>query len=545
MKKISKLLVVSSLALILVACGGTNSSSKKTSSNTKVEQKINVTSSGSLTTLDSALYDDVYSSDNIGQAMEGLYRLDKNNEPELGIAAAEPTVSSDKTVYTFKLRDAKWSNGDPVVADDFVYAFQNVADPSYGSQNSDSMDVFKNGAAFSSGNADKSAFGVKALDDKTLELTLEHPITYLKKLLTGTRFLPKDAKFAQKVGKKYGTSADMIVSNGPFLISGWNGTNDSWTLTKNKNYWDAKNVKMEEVKVDVVKEVATGVNLFDSGKTNFTVLTDEYAKQKQGSAEYHSVPKSLIGYLNFNFKRDTTGNVHFRKAIAQAIDKKSFAQNVLADGSTALNGLVPTNFAKDPDSKKEFRSENGSLSSYNLKEAKAEWKKAKAELGKEKVTIEILSADTSIAKKTVEFLQGELEKNLSGLSINVRSVPIGQRLDLNRAGDYDIFFGTWTPDYADPINFLQPYTTSGGLNFGKYSNTAYDEAINQAMTTYATNPEKRWDTMLAAEKIMIKEDAAIVPVYQGSIAYLKTSDVKDIQTFPFGRSVSYRLSYVK
>ncbi len=546
MKRVSKFFLFVMLGLIIAGCSTTKDESKQTdSTNKEVAQKIKVTSVGTITTLDSALYDDVYSSDNIGQIIEGLYRIDKNNEPELGIAAAEPKVSKDGKVYTFKLRDTKWSNGDPVTADDFVYAFQNVVDPTYGSQNADSMAVIKNGESIAAGNAAVDTLGVKAIDDQTLEITLEQPVAYFKKLLTGTRFLPKDSKFAKEKKKEYGTSAENVVANGPFVLSGWDGTNETWVLKKNKNYWDAKNVKLDEVQVDVIKETSTGVNLFDTDATDFTVLTDEYAKQKQSSKEYHSVSKALVGYIGFNTQREMTGNLHVRKAIAQAFNKKAFTENVLADGSTELDGLVANNFAKDPDGKEEFRDENGKLLTYDLDAAKEEWKKAKEELGKDTISLELLSADTSSAKKTVEFLQGELEENLDGLKITTKSVPIGQRLTLNRSGEFDLFFGTWTPDYADPIDFLQPYMTNGGINFGKYSNTAYDESINNVLTTLANDPEKRWEELLKAEKILIKQDVAIAPVYQGSIAYLEAANVKGIQTLPFGRSVSYRLAYVK
>lgn len=542
MKKLRNGLLLVVSILTLTACGNQSKSKDQTKSDQK--QEINVTSGGSLTTLDSALYDDIYSSDNIGQMIEGLYRLDENNQPELGIAAEEPKISEDKTVYTFKLRDTKWSNGDPVVADDFVYAFQNVVDPAYGSQNADSMKDIKNAVKIANNQAPVDSLGVKAIDDKTLQITLERPVSYFKKLLTGTRFLPKDAKFAKAKGKAYGTSAKNVVANGPFVLEGWNGRNDTWKLVKNKNYWDAKNVKLDKVDVQVIKEVSTGVNLFDSGDTDFTVLTDEYAKQKQDSDDYHTVPKALVGYLSFNFKRKETANIHLRRAISQAFDKKAFTKNVLADGSTPLNGLVAAKFANNPETKKDFRKENGDLLSYNVKTAKKEWEKAKKELGKDKITLELLSADTSSAKKTVEYLQGELEQNLPGLKITVRSVPIGQRLEMNRAGNYDFFFGTWTPDYADPIDFLQPYTTNGGLNFGKFNNQKFDGLIEKANNDYASQPVKRWDTLLEAEKLMIQDQAVIAPVYQGAIAYLKNPQLKDLQTLPFGRSISYRMAYL-
>ena len=190
------------------------------------------------------------------------------------------------------------------------------------------------------------------------------------------------------------------------MIEGWNGTNESWTLTKNPDYWDAENVQLTKIDVQVVKETATGVSLFETGELDYTTLTDTYAQQYQNSAQANYVPKALVGYLSANQKREVTGNVKVRQAILQAIDKEAFAENILGDGSTALNGFVPSNFAKDPETDQDFREENGDLLPYDLTAAQALWAQAKEELGQDEINLELLSADTAAAKKTIEFVQG-------------------------------------------------------------------------------------------------------------------------------------------
>ncbi|MBU5578330.1 peptide ABC transporter substrate-binding protein, partial [Enterococcus sp. S131_ASV_20] len=269
MKQKKWLIGLIALGLVLAACG---SGGSKTTSNEPATQKINVASGGELSTLDSAHYTDVYSSDMIGQVVEGLYRQDKNGDPELAMAKAEPQVSEDGLVYTFKLREAKWTNGDPVKAGDFVVAFRNVVDPAYGSSSSNQMDIFKNGRAVREGQATMEEFGVKAIDDQTLELTLENPIPYLAQVLVGTPFMPKNEAFAKEKGTAYGTSADNFVGNGPFVISGWDGNSETWKLKKNDHYWDKEHVKLNEIDVQVVKEIGTGANLFDNGDLDYTVL---------------------------------------------------------------------------------------------------------------------------------------------------------------------------------------------------------------------------------------------------------------------------------
>ncbi|MEG2938315.1 MAG: peptide ABC transporter substrate-binding protein, partial [Vagococcus sp.] len=399
-KKFSGLLLVT--ALVLSACGtGKNTDSVKDEKR-EVKQEINVVSTGELSTLDSALYSDVNSSDMIGQGMEGLYRLNKDGLPELAMAKEEPKVSEDGLVYTFTIKDeAKWSNGDAVKAEDFVYSFKNVIDPNYGSTSSNQMDIFKNGRAIRESKSELDSFGVKALDDKTLELTLEYPIPYLDQVLIGTPFMPKNAKFAAEKKEAYGTSSDDFVGNGPFLVQGWSGANDTWELVKNDQYWDKDNVKLDKINVQVVKEVATGVQMFEAGEVDYTTLSDTYAQEYKNSEQATFVPKAMVGYLSPNQKREVTGNVNVRKAILQGIDKEQFANEILGDGSLALNGFVPENFAKDPVKHEDFRKENGDLLPYDLKEAQKSWDLAKKELGKDTIELELMSADSGTAKKTI------------------------------------------------------------------------------------------------------------------------------------------------
>ena len=329
------------------------------------------------------------------------------------------------------------------------------------------------------------------------------------------------------------------------MIEDWTGTNESWKLVKNPKYWDADNVKLDEVDVQVVKEVGTGVNLFETQALDFTTLSDTYAKQYKDNKNAHYVPKSLVGYLSANQKREVTGNVKVRQAIMQAIDKKAFAEDILGDGSTALNGFVPANFAKDPKTGEDFRKENGDLLPYNVEQAQKLWAEAKQELGQDEITLEVLSADTAAAKKTIEFIQGQLEQNLPGLKINLKSVPLQNRLDLQTQGDFDIAFGTWTPDYADPINFLEFYDSKGGLNTSGYVSESYDQGLEEARTTLANDPEARWDKLKELEKQLVETDTAVIPLYQGAVAYLQSDQLKDLQIYPFGRTVSYRLAYVE
>lgn len=508
-----------------------------------VSQTLSIATNGELSTLDSALYNDVPTSDMIGQINEGLYRVTSGSEVEAG-QAETIDISDDGLVYTFTLRDGlTWSNGDPVTAHDFVYTYQRLVDPNSGSVAATTVEVFKNAAAIRNGEMDLEELGVKALDDQTLEITLEYPAPYLPKLLTGSRFLPVNQNFVEEVGSNYGTSSDNLVSNGPFTLENWNGTNLEWNLVKNPNYWDADNVYLEDVLVQVVKETGTGADLFDAEQLDYAVLTDDFVQQYDGSEFFHSVPKATVGYLSFNTKRDSTANANIRRAIAQAFDKELYANSVIQDGSTPLNGLVPVGFDVNEEGV-DFRDAQGDILVYDVEQAQADWQAGLDELGVDSLELELLTSDVELSGRTAEYLQAQLQENLPGLTLTIRSVPLQNRIEFQRNLEFDIFYGTWAPDYQDAINFIEQYRTDGGINFADYSNEEYDALVEAAQVEYATDPEQRREALLEAELIGVAQDAVTAPIYQASSSYLLSPRVQNFEVYPFGRTINLRTTYV-
>ena len=539
MKKTTKMLATSLIVAVGLAACGSNSSS----TSTNAANRLTMTTFGELTTLDSADYDDVPSSDMMGQIFEGLYRVAANNKVELGMAAQEPKVSEDGLVYTFTLRDAKWSDGSAVKAQDFVFTYRKLVNPQEGHV-AQSADVFKNAKKIRSGELPVEELGVKALDDKTLEITLENPAPYLPKLLTGSRFLPQSEAVAQKLGDQYGSNVSNVVVNGPFKLEGWTGSELTWKLVKNADYWDASNVALNEVTVNVSKEVATSVQLFDSKQVQYTTISDQFVDQYKSQPTFHAQPKATMGYMNFNTLKPTTANQHFRRAIAMAYDKQALTNNVLKDGSIPSTGLIPKSFATNEATGKDFVDESGDFLKFDVQEAQKEWELAKKELGVSEATVTLLTSDTGTSKLVGEYLQAQIQKNLPGVTFKLQPVPLKNRLELQRASDFDIFYGTWAPDYQDPLNFLEQYITGGGINFAKYSNPEYDKAVDAVKSTYATQPENRWNQMLAAEKV-IMNDAVVAPIYQASQSYLLAENVKGFEVLPFGRTVNLRQATVQ
>jgi oligopeptide transport system substrate-binding protein len=246
--------------------------------------------------------------------------------------------------------------------------------------------------------------------------------------------------------------------------------------------------------------------------------------------------------MAFNVHRKATGNVHFRKAIAMAFNKKSLVNNILHVGSP-LNGIVPKNFAYNSKTGDDYRQDAGNMLTYNLKKARQEWAEAKKELGKDKITIQLLTSDTTDSKQIGEYLQSQLETNLPGLTVNLSSIPLKSRLAATSAYNFDIVYGTWQPDFADPVNFI----SDGGQYHldDDYNNSNFRNLLNEAATTYATNPTKRWNTLIQAEKQLIQKDAFTAPVYQGGMSYLLKSKVKGLQISPYGTVLFYRNASIK
>lgn len=551
-KLVSLLGIALTSTIVLAACGGgsgsdkaSDSASKDSSGKMAKKQELNLIESAEIPTMDSVMNTDTVGSIVMNNVFEGLYRQDLDNNPVLGMAAEEPKISDDKLTYTFKIRDdAKWSNGDPVTAGDFVFSWRRLVDPTTAAPYSYMMDgVIANASAVIAGEKQPDELGVKAVDDKTLEIQLERAVPYFKGLLSLAMYYPQNEKFVTEQGEKYASNSDALVYNGPFKLAAWDGTGLSWEYDKNDTYWDKDTVKLDKINVDVVKETSTALNLYDDGQIDRMVLTGEYVQTRQDDPDLKKFPTSSVFFLKFNQERNgkatPLANENIRKALSMAFDKQAYADTVLQNGSVPANGLVPAGLAKDPKNDKDFRKENGDLSKYDAKKAQEFWKKGLKELGVDKLDLEFLSDDTENAKRSSEFMQGQLEENLDGLKITLRNVPFKVRIDNNDKQDYDIQLSGWGADFSDPINFLELFETGNGNNKSGFSNEKYDSLLKEISTTSLTDPEKRWEQMLEAEKVLF-DNGAIAPIYQRYWAVLEKPTVKDIGYHLVGADYSYK-----
>ncbi len=537
MKKKLGILSLAALSLVIAAC----SNGESTSGGEESTQAITVTVNGELASLDSISSTDTPSQNTIANVMEGLYRPADNGSNELGMAEAGPTVSEDGLTYTFKIRDnANWSNGDPVTAEDFVYTYQKTVTPETIGGNANKFYVIENAEAIANGEAEPDTLGVKAIDDKTLEITLASPTTYFTDLLATPYFLPVNHTVASELGTDYGTSAENTVYNGPFVVSDWNATEIEWSLTKNDAYWDVDNVALDQVDWVMSKENSTNVNLFEGGELQYTEITTPFVQEYEGTDVLNIEAKGLIGYLEFNSQSSPTDNVHFRRAISQAYDRQAFVDAILDDGSIPAGGWIPSQFGSNPETGIDFREENGDLITFDLEAAQEEWALALEELGTDTVEIELLTSDTDTSKSTSEYLQAQLQTNLPGLTVTVRNVPLKSRQAITGTGEFDIVYGTYTPSYADPTAFLDYFITGSSLSSGDFSDPTYDALMNEGKVTNALDPAARWQNFLDAERYLVEDAAAVSPIYQGAYANLIDTNLENVINQPNGVSQYYR-----
>ncbi|MGM9930549.1 peptide ABC transporter substrate-binding protein [Pradoshia sp.] len=540
-KKVSLFLVmILALSTFLAACSGDDSTSSKGGGSTEgVEQVLNVVESSEIPSMDTTLATDSVSFNVMNNVMEGLYRLGENDEVTDGVAEGEPEVSEDGKTYTFKLRkDAKWSNGDPVTAHDFVYAWQKAVNPDTGAQYAYMMYVVENGQEINSGKKKPSELGVKAIDDNTLEVKLANAVPYFKSLLSFGTFMPQNQKFVEEQGDKYGLEADTTIYNGPFTLSEWKHE-ESFKLSKNKEYWDKDTVKLETVNFKIVKDTNTAVNLYETGKIDRVGLSAEHVDNFKDSEEFLTEPDSSVFYLEFNQENEILANTKIRKALTMAFDKEAYVDTILNNGSSAAYYIVPKQFYTTQDGK-DFRDVNGDMLKTNKDEAAKLWAEGLKELGKDKVELELLNYDSDSAKKTGEYLKEQMESVLEGFTLTISQQPFQNKLDLQAKGDFDISFSGWGPDYQDPMTFLDMFTTGNGNNHGKFSNAKYDKLIKDANTTLLDDLKARDTAMADAEKLLIEEEAVIAPIYQRGGAFLMKDKVKGLLTHSFGGDYSYK-----
>lgn len=545
MKKLHKILVTifaASLVIILAACGKNGASNKGDN-----KQQLDLSATAPLDTID------ISKSTGYGQTgnvFESFYRLGNKGKVTAGLAKSS-SVSDDGLKWTFKLRDAKWSNGDQITADDFVYSWRRTLDPKTKSPYSYLFSGIKNADKIIDGKAKSDSIGIFAPDKKTVVIELEKPMAYFKTLMAYPLFGPQNEKVVNKYGKKYGTKSEYMVYSGPFKIKDWTGTGNKWKFTKNNNYWDKKVVKLDKINFTVVSNPTTGQELYQQDKLDLTPLTSQQVKNFKKDKEFKQYPYSYVTYIKYNFndsdetKRKAMNNKNIRMAMSLAIDRDVLTKKILGDGSETPKGFVASNLAQDPKTGQDFADQQYVKNTVdsNTKLAKQYWDKGLEEIGEKGLKLTLLANnDDANGKQISEYLQSRYHKILPGLDIEIRDIPTHSATQRAADGDFDLYLSGWGGDFSDPITFLQTATSDTSYNQGKYSNKKYDELVARAQNEDANDENKRWQDLIEATKILNSEQA-MTPVYQQVTAYLQKPDVKGIIHNTAGTQWSYKYAH--
>jgi oligopeptide transport system substrate-binding protein len=508
--------------------------------------------------LDSALTTDTVSFVVLNQVMEGLVRPGEGGAVVKGSGmAADWTVSDDGLVWTFKIKDAKWSDGQPVTSKDFAYAWMRALDPNTGSQYNYQLFYIKGAQAFSTLSLEDDDFAAKyeALkkevaietpDDKTLKVTLERPVSYFESLLSFPTYLPQRQDVVEKHGDKYAAEADTMVYNGPFVLKSWQHESEI-VLEKNPNYWDAGTVKLTKVTFKMINDSNTAINMFEANQLDSTGLPGQYIAQYKDKPGFFSRAEPTTFYLVFNLgdanpEKAYLKNVHIRRAISLAIDRQTYADAVLADGSQPATSYTPPTININGQS---FQKLTGDLLSTKADPAKAqeELKLGLQELGLDKLPpMEMLSGTGDQAKKLAQGVQGMVQQNLPGVILNIVPLDFKVRLERQRLGQFDIVFGGWGADYDDPNTFLDMWVTGGGHNDARWSNPEYDALIKQAAET--NDPAARAEAFKRAEQLLMSE-LPIVPLFFDATNGIRKPWVKGVRDFAVGASTDLKYAYIE
>lgn len=476
---------------------------------------------------------------------ENLVRLDENDEITPG-AAESWDISEDGLTYTFHLREgAVWSNGEPVTANDFEFAWKEALNPDIAAEYAYFLYDIAGGEAYNNSTGSRDDVKVTAVDDVTLEVVLNQPTEYfLDKTAFGT-LSPINEAFYNEVGAdKYGTEADYILSNGPFTMESWVHESEV-VLIKNETYFNADAIKMPKIKFTIITDTNAIMNAFMAGEIDLATLTLGTMVDQIEATGYETLQydDGASFYLQMNQKSDILSNLNMRLAIGYAIDREAFVNTVLQNSSKPAVSLTAPAIMDNNGKTFADRLDSPWPITGDADTAKEYLEKGLEELG---ITIEeagagitLITDDGDAALTMGAFMKEQLNSKL-GLDIVVESMPFKSRLERVKNYDYSMVLGGWGPDYNDPNTFLDLFVTDGGNNQTGFSNEEYDQLIADAAVEL--DSDKRMEMFDRVEEI-IWENAVVAPVYWRARDYVVSEKLGGVYRTAF-QDCMYINSYI-
>ena len=522
------------VTFVLSGCGGSDSGGNS---------KLSVMLGSNVVSLDSAQATDSASFEVIADCIDGLMQLDADGKAIPALAESYD-VSDDGKTYTFHLREAKWSNGEPVTAEDFVFAWRRHCQKAqeYSYIMGSTVACVKNADAVIKG-ADPQTLGVSAPDAKTFVVELEAPVSFFPSLMAFPTFYPINEKFISSLADgSYGTSPETFLSNGAFVLESYIPGAANIQLKKNDSYWNAEKISLGGFQYQVVSSSDNALTSFKNGTLNVVGIGGNQVEYVKENAELEKNLKTFssgnLSYLSFNqdpknHHAGALANVNLRLAISNAIDRESLVNNYVMTGAKATYTAVPLDFAPNAKTGKFFAEDQKQFADvvgFNVDKAKDFLAKAKSELGQENFELNLIySNDGDSNTKIVQAIKSQVEENLPGVKINLQPMPKAEYLSNITSNNYDLSLVDWIPDYDDPMTFLTLWTTEGCKITEQWSNAEYDKIISDCSSgSLASDYDARWSALYDAEKILL-DNAVIAPLYTDASAVLISPNVEGIE----------------
>ncbi|MDR3602725.1 MAG: peptide ABC transporter substrate-binding protein [Desulfosporosinus sp.] len=512
-------------SIIVTACrsGGTAiptySMEMKTSYNSGAEPK----------TLDPQMSNDIPEAIDEMNMFEGLTRLDKNNVAQPAIAE-KIEVSADALKYTFHLRDSEFSNGDPLTADDFKFAWMRAMDPANTAEYAYQIaDYIKGGDAYNSKMGKAEDVGIKVIDPKTLEVTLENPTPYFLTLVAFPTYFPVDKKVVE-VNKAWNLNAKTFVSNGPFKMKSW-VHNDNIDLVKNERYWDEKSVKLTELTFSLIENRKAALTAYEAGQidgVDNAVPSDDNARLLK-PGEFKVEPQIGTYFYRFNVTKKPYSDPRVRQALTMAIDRKKIIDTVNQTYEKSAFAFIPYGI-NDFDPSKQFRDVGGDYFQEDLAKAKRLLAEAGFPDGKGFPEIKILFNPDSNHENIATIIQDMWSKNL-GIKVSLRPEEWKEFQESEQKLNYDVVRAGWIGDYMDPMTFLGMFMKDGVNNQTGWANQHYDALLGGAKKN--ADSKARMQQLHDAEEILMTE-LPVMPIYYYNLKYIAKSYVKGVIHSPLG-----------
>ena len=523
------------LAIIFTGCSSPSNEGKdpagnnQTAGGKKILRSNNSSEPGSL---DPALAQGTHESWILENVFEGLMTFDENGELVPGMAESYE-ISEDGLTYTFKIRDGvTWSNGDPVTAEDFEYTWKRALDPELAADYAHILYYIKGAQAYNSGEGSRDDVAVKALDEKTLEVTLEAPTAYFLELTAFYTYFPVNKNVVES-NPDWAKDPETHVSNGPFKLVRWDH-NAKIVLEKNESYYNADKIKLDGIELDIIEDQNTAWQKYEGGEYHILVdVPTSVVAQLKAQNDPQLNIGNQIGTYYYNVNPDVKpfNNAKVRQALSMAIDCETITENITQGGQIPAEGVVP--YGLKDENGNEFRDGVGSLVEYDPDKAKQLFEEGLAEEG---MTLEefnsgqfVILYNTSESHKKIAQAIQEMWRTTLGIEIGLENVEFQVKLDREKAGDYQISRGGWIGDYMDPMTILDLWWSESAFNDVKYNNEEYDKLIAESKATDDQNI--RMENMRKAEK-MIMEDMAVIPIYFYTQPYVVKENVSGITYVP-------------